>query len=1235
MADKADGSLVFETDLDNDGFEKGSNKLLSSVESLTQAVNKMGASMQQSFSGITAILQNMSAASQQSATAATDQATQAAEAASNAQQSATSATNQVAEAGTAASNAQQSAASASNQAAQAAETASKAQEDAASTTQQATQATGQYDKELAKLQRQIDSAKTKLADYYQALDQIHDSTDESLKLSESSEQTERLLEIEQIQIEQLNEKYQSKLALLQQLEERYAQVAAAREAAVQNAMNQSAETTPAIPAESGAAEDVRDTAEAEEEVIQKTGAMSGALQMLHSILGSVGSAAQTLGVRTLEALHGVLTRVGSAALSAGKKLAKMSFSAIANGAKKAISSLRRFASQSQQTTGATQGLVKALTSLKTILISRIKRMFISAIFKNVQEGLQALQQYSSQFKATMDQLKGSATQAGGNVSVLLSNIISTFAPFVNSLISMLSRAMVYVNSFFALLSGKQTVTVAKAAQNTENLADSTKKAAQAQKKFNAELYSFDELNRQSKNNSNDNNDATNTANAPAMQFEEIPIDLPQSVLDWVDRLKDAWKKGDWYGLGQIAAEGLNAGMKVVDDWINNTFRPLGVKWAGRIAQILNGLTDGFDGELLGKTVADALNAVADIYNTFMDTYDWEKLGTKIGDAINGLVDNIEWDNIGKAFAQKWQALIDVIYGIVHRVKWAELGSGIGTAVQNWFSSIDWVKAANALVTGFNGVITAIRSFIQSINWREAGRTLGKSLETIISGIDWGNLVGLLLDAVKALFDAIVGFLEGIGPELILAAIMGLVAIIAGKIAIATLLAPILTAIGTVMAQIVAAVVAAIAGWPALLIAAAAAALVALIIWMKNGGAEVVAGFFQGIADAMKNAATWLKEHLVDPVINAVMKFFRIGSPSKVFAEIGMYLIQGLFDGISKTWGKITGFFSKNLESLRTSINAAWGKIKTAASTAWEKIKTAVTTPFSNLKNAVEKTASTLKTNLTNTWNGIKTNASNAWNNLSQTASTSFSKVTSGISTAWGKLKTSLGNIKWSGIGEMMVAGIWNGISGKWSGLVNYVTGQINSFVQKVKDTLGIHSPSKVFAGIGENLDAGLEQGLEDGKPGLLTTASNIASAVTEGMTPDSPEMEMTANGVVVGLNAVLEGLSDIAVTFRAIADALTTAGGFTMPQIAEGTVVPYRTRVESETPQDDSEGTTAYLLGILSELQALSRIIRNGEGGQDGDIKIIIGGKEVFDVVVEENDRAIRRTGRSPLKMRT
>lgn len=65
------------------------------------------------------------------------------------------------------------------------------------------------------------------------------------------------------------------------------------------------------------------------------------------------------------------------------------------------------------------------------------------------------------------------------------------------------------------------------------------------------------------------------------------------------------------------------------------------------------------------------------------------------------------------------------------------------------------------------------------------------------------------------------------------------------------------------------------------------------------------------------------------------------------------------------------------------------------------------------------------------------------------------------------------------VGKNMVEGLWNGIKnmGSWvSGKVKDFFGEI---VGGVKDFLGIHSPSKVFAGIGGFMAEGLGEGFDD------------------------------------------------------------------------------------------------------------------------------------------------------------
>ena len=65
------------------------------------------------------------------------------------------------------------------------------------------------------------------------------------------------------------------------------------------------------------------------------------------------------------------------------------------------------------------------------------------------------------------------------------------------------------------------------------------------------------------------------------------------------------------------------------------------------------------------------------------------------------------------------------------------------------------------------------------------------------------------------------------------------------------------------------------------------------------------------------------------------------------------------------------------------------------------------------------------------------------------------------------------------VGADIVKGIWRGITGMGDWLWNNVKGFFNGIVDGVKGILGIHSPSKVFAGIGENMALGLGEGWND------------------------------------------------------------------------------------------------------------------------------------------------------------
>lgn len=105
------------------------------------------------------------------------------------------------------------------------------------------------------------------------------------------------------------------------------------------------------------------------------------------------------------------------------------------------------------------------------------------------------------------------------------------------------------------------------------------------------------------------------------------------------------------------------------------------------------------------------------------------------------------------------------------------------------------------------------------------------------------------------------------------------------------------------------------------------------------------------------------------------------------------------------------------------------------------------------------------------------------------------------------------------IGRNMIQGMINGIKSMASSLVKNIGSTVTSAVSSVKDLLGIHSPSRVFAGIGENMALGLGKGFQ---AEMQSVSAGIESAIP---TPTVDAVYNAAAGMVNGLAAANAGSS--------------------------------------------------------------------------------------------------------------
>ena len=719
----ADGSIVIDTRLDNSGFQSGSKKMQSAMNGLQNSIDSFGKQAQSSVNSVAPALQN--AAQQAEALSNSLTESQFNKAASQMESSVERLQGKI-------ESLRQRAEQGFSSEAQAQKWQADLQkvEQEAATLQQKMQELGSQTVKadsLAEMEAEAQKLEQKLFALYEKRDTMQDLG------ADTASQAWKNLELQIQKTEEALDRVERGIAAKSDPGSIESEIGGAGytsgsgQAGFQQLSDSMNSTMSSLRELSGTtAEYTAETAEA-----------GSSASSFGSILMGAVKAGATGAKSILSGLVSVLSSVGRTALTTASYLAKLPFKAIGSAAGVAKKAMSAFTNKSKNATLTSNGLVKSLLSVKRMLLTRVKRMFISAIFNQVKASLQNLAKYSDAFNQSMSNIKNSAKTMSGNLAVSFGNLVNAVAPALQTVINWLSQAISYLNAFFALLQGKKTVTVAK--QATDDYAKSLKKASGAAKDLNSQVYGFDELTKQESNSGSGSGN-----NGAEYEEQDIGSLLPESIKNLFENIKKAFEAGEFEQVGRYIAEGLNMIIYSVDDWINNTLRPAGVKWAGIIARILNGIVDGLDWAALGKLFGDGINTILDIGYTFLTTFDWAAFGQKLAELVNSLFTTIDWELLGKFLAAKMNALILTLANFFANLDWGKIGSSIATGINSWFTNIKWDELTKGITDGINGIITAAQKFLEKVDWENIRKTFIDGINSLVHNINWSGLLVTLV-----------------------------------------------------------------------------------------------------------------------------------------------------------------------------------------------------------------------------------------------------------------------------------------------------------------------------------------------------------------------------------------------------------------------------------------------------------------------------------------------------------
>lgn len=348
--------------------------------------------------------------------------------------------------------------------------------------------------------------------------------------------------------------------------------------------------------------------------------------------------------------------------------------------------------------------------------------------------------------------------------------------------------------------------------------------------------------------------------------------------DWAERMKDAIKSGDWAGVGSLVAEKVNGAFAYINwDGIQKKLNG----FVDKLTDGLNSFINGVDWTGLGDSFGGGINTIFGAGYRFMKKFDWAGFGKGTANFLNGGIKKTNWSLIGKTLASKWQAIIDYLYSFVTTFDWSGFGSSIGTSVNGWFDEIDWGKSGTTISEGVKGLLDTAINFLQTVNWQG----IGEKLWTFISTIDWSGIATKLFKAIGSAIGGAVSVLWGFIKD----AVFSIRDYFTEKI--------------------------------------------------QDCGGNIVEGLFTGIVDAFKGIGTWLYDHVLTPFLEGFKNCFGIHSPSKVMAEMGGYIIQGLYNAVSEGIAKIKEIFTKLLNAVKGVFKGIGKWFKKTFSDAFGGVKT--------------------------------------------------------------------------------------------------------------------------------------------------------------------------------------------------------------------------------------------------------------------------------------------------------
>lgn len=203
--------------------------------------------------------------------------------------------------------------------------------------------------------------------------------------------------------------------------------------------------------------------------------------------------------------------------------------------------------------------------------------------------------------------------------------------------------------------------------------------------------------------------------------------------------------------------------------------------------------------------------------------------------------------------------------------------------------------------------------------------------------------------------------------------------------------------------------------------------------------------------------------------------------------------------ISTALAVIQGIIQLALAVVNGNWSAAWSAIQGIVSAVWGGIQGVVSAGIGMVSGVVSAACSTIRSVWAALWNGVGSIVSSVWGGIVGTVSNMVGRVGSVVSGIGGTVRSAVsGAGSWLvSAGRNIIQGLINGITGMVGSLYSSITNALSGLVDKAKNALGIHSPSRVFRDeVGVMVGRGMALGIGDSAHVVSRSMDSLVSTMS-------------------------------------------------------------------------------------------------------------------------------------------